>query len=102
MTIAPERRTARGPVPPRTNATDEHELVPPGYRRLKCRLGPLDGTRCMLAPNATELLVPLPPAAGVAARLLVYRVERRRRARGIAFEVLVFAGHRRSREGETG
>ena len=67
----------------------------PGSRRLKCYLGPLAGARLALAAGALERLVPLPSEPGVPPRVAVYRVQRRRRARGAAFEVLVYAGNRR-------
>jgi hypothetical protein len=65
---------------------------PKRVRRLKCLAGPAAGEKCALDPDATEVVLPLAP--GVVDRVAVYRVERRRRARGAAFEVLVFAGNR--------
>jgi hypothetical protein len=67
--------------------------TPLGFRRLKCVLGPIDGERCLVPMGAIEITVPLPPS-GAAPRVAVYRVERRRRGRGVAFEVLVYAGNR--------
>lgn len=63
-------------------------------RRLKCLAGPADGLRYALAPGATEVALPAPPSAAGTERVAVYRVARRRRGRGAAFDVLVFAGTR--------
>ena len=62
------------------------------HRRLKCRFGPADGLQFVIGPDVTEVAVPAPAAGDGSARVAVYRVTRRRRGRGVAFDVLVFAG----------
>ena len=64
---------------------------PSAHRRLKCRFGPADGLQFVIGPGVTEVVVPAPPAGDGSARVALYRVARRRRGRGVAFDVLVFA-----------
>jgi hypothetical protein len=82
-------------TPPFESRGTRHSGAPSGpkrMRRLKCLSGPAAGERYALDPDATEVVLPIAP--GVVDRVAVYRVVRRRRARGAAFEVLVFAGNR--------
>lgn len=83
-------------LPSVSHSNDFADGGAPAPRRLKCYLGPAAGARLALATGDTELLVPLPVEPGAPPRVAVYRVQRRRRARGAAFEVLVYVGHRRA------
>jgi hypothetical protein len=73
---------------------DQADRVLRGQRRVRCLSGPADGTRWALDAGATEHVVALQRAPNGEAREAVYRVQRRRRGRGPAYVVLVFAGYR--------
>jgi hypothetical protein len=66
------------------------ERVPETPRALRCVGGPLAGERHEVPAGATGVALPLarttPDGTPVVA---VYRVQRRRRGRGVGFEVLV-------------
>jgi hypothetical protein len=91
------RTHAAGPEPAASRATIDAQTVARSdgreaggrARTLKCRGGPLDRARLPVPQGATEVTAPVPGPSTGAPLVAVYRVERRRRARGAAFDVLV-------------
>jgi hypothetical protein len=74
------------------------EQIMGSERVLTCRGGPLDRARLTVPPGVREVAARLPGAAPGLPFAALYRVERRRRARGAAFDVLV---HVRNLAGES-
>jgi hypothetical protein len=63
-------------------------------RRVRCLSGPSHGARWVLDAGATEHVVAVPDGQDGGPREAVYHIQRRRRGRGPAYEVLVFVGYR--------